>query len=181
MPRELADLGLKTTGDEMDTIARYVEHPYFLRSLTQSEAYPGPKTRDKHKVVQQQQPQQKQVITVQKPELLQVQGVDSRQAYDIPSPQLPPPPRPKGTSANDLYESLDARDQEIRKGRTTLNDATPMSNQLSLILLIFSCCMFSYGEADFSDQCKDYCWYMSRHVPREGEVSTSGHPQTQLV
>ena len=115
MPRELADLGLKTTGDEMDTIARYVEHPYFLRSLTQSGAYPGPKTDKQYVEQRQQQPQQKLKITVQQsPKLLQ--GVDSHQAYDIPNPQLPPPPRPKGTSANDLYESLDVRDQEIRKG-----------------------------------------------------------------
>lgn len=114
MPRELADLGLKTTGDEMDTIARYVQHPYFLRSLTQSGSYPGPKADNQH-VEQQQQPQQKLKITVQKSSRLP-QGVDSRQAYVIPNPQLLPPPRPKGTSANDLYESLDARDQDIRKG-----------------------------------------------------------------
>lgn len=114
LPKELADLGLKTTGDEMDTIARYVEHPYFLRSLTQSGAYPGPKA-DNQSVEQHQQPQQRLKITVQKSSRLS-QGVDSHQAYDIPNPQLPPPPRPKGTSANDLYESLDARDQDIRKG-----------------------------------------------------------------
>lgn len=112
MPRELADLGLKTTGDEMDTIARYVEHPYFLRSLTQSGAYPGPKT-SKQRV--EEHPQQTLKITVQKSSKLP-QGVDSHQAYSIPNPQLPPPPRPKGTSANDHYESLDARDQDIRKG-----------------------------------------------------------------
>jgi hypothetical protein len=121
MPRELADLGLKTTGDEMDTIARYVEHPYFLRSLTQSEAYPGPNT-DKQLVdQQQQQPQQKLKITVQRSSK-PLQGVDSRQAYNIPNPQLPPPPRPKGTSTNDHYESLDARDQDIRKGTYSIRN-----------------------------------------------------------
>ena len=118
MPRELADLGLKTTGDEMDTIARYVEHPYFLRSLTQSGRYPGAKT-DKQPFAQQQQQQQQQQL----PQLMHktrtpkpLKGIDSHQAYAIPTPQLPPPPRPKGTSANDIYESLDARDQDIRKG-----------------------------------------------------------------
>ena len=116
MPRELADLGLKTTGDEMDTVARYVEHPYFLRSLTQPGAYPGPKTYNQRaEQQQQQQPQQRLKITVQKSSK-PLQGVDSHQAYNIPNPQLPPPPRPKGTSANDIYESLDARDQDIRKG-----------------------------------------------------------------
>lgn len=120
MPRELADLGLKTTGDEMDTIARYVEHPYFLRSLTQSGAYSGPSTgKQLVEQQQQQQPQQKLKITVQKSSKL-LQGADSHQAYSIPNPQLPPPPRPKGTSANDLYESLDARDQDIRKGNVII-------------------------------------------------------------
>ena len=29
--------------DEMDTIARTAEHPYYLRSLTQPESFPGPR------------------------------------------------------------------------------------------------------------------------------------------
>ena len=130
MPRELADLGLKTTGDEMDTIARYVEHPYFLRSLTQSGAYSGPNTGKQPVEQQQQQPQQRIKITVQKSSKL-LQGVDSRQSYSIPNPQLPPPPRPKGTSANDLYESLDARDQDIRNGN------------IIIIIIIHSACVCS--------------------------------------
>lgn len=110
MPGELADLGLKTTGDEMDTIARYVEHPYFLRSLTQSGSYPGPKTEAS---VGQVGPQL-QTLLDQKSKM--ISGIDSRQKYDIPNLQLAPPHRPKGNSANDMYESLDARDQDIRKG-----------------------------------------------------------------
>ena len=110
MQRELAELGLKTTGDEMDTIARYVEHPYFLRSLTQSGSYPGPKT----------EPPPTQVAPPEQVNVTQnavmIEGVDSRQAYDIPNPQLPPPPRPRGTSVNDIYESLNTRDTDIRKG-----------------------------------------------------------------
>ena len=110
MPRELADLGLKTTGDEMDTVARYVEHGYYLRSLIQSGAYPGPKGEPVVKPAVQLQQRQ---IAVPRT----TAGVDSRQVYDIPTPRLPPPPKPKGTSANDHYESLDARDQDIRKGK----------------------------------------------------------------
>lgn len=115
-PRELADLGLQTTGDEMDTIARYVEHPYFLRSLTQPGSYPGPPPKTEQTVSRKVPPQQKTVVPQKR---MIIEGVDSRLVYDIPNLQLPPPPRPKGTSANDIYESLDARDQDIRKGQFT--------------------------------------------------------------
>ena len=131
MPRELVDLGLKTTGDEMDTVARYVEHPYFLRSLTQSGAYPGPKTKQVTKA-----PVHQRRITVNR----KIAGIDSRQVYDIPTLRLPPPPRPKGISANDFYESLEARDQDVRKGKMMQVDKKVLS-----IVSIYSCFLsFSY-------------------------------------
>lgn len=144
MPSELADLGLKTTGDEMDTIARYVEHPYFLRSLTQSGSYPGPSTETSAGQVGLQL----QTLLDQKSKM--ISGIDSRQKYDIPNLQLAPPPRPKGNSANDIYESLDARDQDIRKGMyicvygvTVMlkmdNNGLKFRSELIILAVIFLC------------------------------------------
>ena len=101
----LKDLGNKTAGYEMDTIARMAHHGYYLRSLEQSQTHPGlegftqgpaaPPPFPSH-------PPQSTVVT--------------SCPYNIPTPSLPPPPTPKGTTANDYYEALVARDQEIRKG-----------------------------------------------------------------
>lgn len=117
----------------MDTIARYVEHPYYLRSLTQSGAYPGPTAEEAGRQIAPhvQQP----VVAVQNSEM--VGGRDSREAYDIPNPQLPPPPRPRGTSANDLYESLDTRDQAIRKGTCTYITEQSQLTCCHVLLLIY--------------------------------------------
>ena len=89
----MRDLGNKVTGDEMDTIARFVPHNYYLRSLDQ--------------------PEQTQLLPLSQDTRSNPLSVCP---YTLPKPCLPAPPTPKGNSANDFYEALDARDQEIRKG-----------------------------------------------------------------
>ena len=93
----LRDLGQKGSGDEMDTIARYVPHGYYLRSLDQSE--------------------------YQTPLPPSSQGTRATPLPTYPhlsKPHLPAPLIPKGNSANDFYEALDAKDQEIRKGEVKI-------------------------------------------------------------
>ena len=87
----ISELGNQPTGDEMDTIAKTVQHPYYLRSMDQPESYPSEQS------------------TVR-------EESDSRLTYDIPCSNLPLPPLPKGNTAVDFYDALNARDQEIRKG-----------------------------------------------------------------
>ncbi len=104
----LRDLGLKQTGDEMDTISRNPSHSYYLRSL--------------------ERPEQQ----VSLPPFVLSQGsttevtfnlsggarpVTTDCPYALPTLSLPAPPTPKGRSAGDFYEALNARDQEIRKGQ----------------------------------------------------------------
>ena len=85
----------------MDTIARYVTHPYYLRSLHIPEIHPS----------------QGIIINI----LLYViqyyytDTVSSYERYEIPRLSLPCPPTPRGNTATDYWESLDARDTEIRK------------------------------------------------------------------
>ena len=98
----LKELGNKLTGDEMDTIARKADHPYFLRSLLQSEGHDGPSG-----------PLSPPSIA---PSFNQVQLLDSRQLYNIPQPNIPLLPHARGSTAAECYEALDARDQGIRKG-----------------------------------------------------------------
>ena len=92
----LRDLGLKLTGDEMDTIARHAPHNYYLRSLERSE----------------------QLVSL--PTFPQSRGgvvpVVAACPYVLPTLSLHAPPTPKGSSAGDFYEALEARDQEIRRG-----------------------------------------------------------------
>lgn len=95
----LKDLGNKYTGDEMDLIAKTAQHSYYLRSLEQTQYYPRQDGKEPSGLPVPAQ----DVATVVCP-------------YDIPEPHLPAPPTPKGNTAADYYEALNARDQEIRKG-----------------------------------------------------------------
>jgi hypothetical protein len=107
----LKDLGNKCSGDEMDLIAKTAEHGYYLRSLEHAQSYPsgggaGPSgSADAGHAVPDEGDRIKTVITVC--------------PYNIPEPRLPAPPTPRGNAANDYYEALEARDQEIRKGELT--------------------------------------------------------------
>lgn len=99
----LKELGNKVTGDEMDTIARNVDHPYFLRSLMQPDI--------QKESVSGSQTQPHKTSTVLATSLL-----DSHQLYHIPQPDVPLLPHTQGNSTVECYEVLDARDQAIRKG-----------------------------------------------------------------
>ncbi len=95
----ILDLGNKVEGDEMDTIARTANHPFFLRSLMHSDAGSN------------------ELMTpiasaIQPPTTV----VDSRQMYAIPVPGIPLLSHPRGKTAAECYDALDARDQAIRKG-----------------------------------------------------------------
>ena len=125
----LDDLGNKFTGHEMDTIARHVLHGYHLRSLHQPLQSDRPKNPN---------PPEPAPITNPQTSQPHVTAVDC--PYVIPKPHLPPPPTPKGTTANDYYEALDARDQEIRKGE-----------QDPFLMLDIIDCWYRYEEADFID------------------------------
>ena len=98
----LKDLGNKYSGDEMDLIAKTAEHGYYLRSLEQAGSYPsgGGSSSDAGQTALS----------------LPVHAAVTVCPYDIPEPHLPAPPTPRGNTASDYYEALNARDQEIRKG-----------------------------------------------------------------
>ena len=94
----LSELGNKVTGDEMDTIARTADHSYFLRSLMQSDSRGGPTSNTQVHVN------------------AGVQQIDSHQLYNIPIPGVSLLQPPGGNTASEYYDTLNARDQEIRKG-----------------------------------------------------------------
>ena len=102
----VASLGNQINEDAMDTIARNAHHSYYLRSLHQPEAYPGPAGPTAAVSMPRRTPAQRRPSQLPAP------------SYDIPTPILPPPPPPKGDTAGDYYEALHARDLEIRKGQT---------------------------------------------------------------
>ena len=93
--------------EDMDTIARSVAHPYYLRSLHQPEHYPGAGLPDAKAKLQLPPP----------PSIVGVATGTTAQtsSYVLPVPDLPPPPMPRGMSAGDLFQSLDARDEDMRK------------------------------------------------------------------
>lgn len=99
----LKDLGNKVTGNEMDTITKTVQHGYYLRSLDQNLSFSGPDSQRRTPIPPSTLPHTTTTTT-------------TTCLYDIPKPRLPAPPTPRGTSAADYYDALDARDQEIRKG-----------------------------------------------------------------
>lgn len=95
----IQELGNKVVGDEMDTIARTADHPYFLRSLMQSKA--GELTH----------------TSAIQPSVTVGSGLpDSSTLYNIPYPNIPLLPHSRGHTAGECYDALDARDQAIRKG-----------------------------------------------------------------
>ena len=101
----------KDGGEEMDTIARTATHSYYLRSLHKPEGLPGIRGPRSLLEVPQQQEQQQQQRDVGL-------SAEARDYGLLPTPSLPPPPAPQGQSAADLYQSLDARDEEIRKSES---------------------------------------------------------------
>ena len=115
--------------DDMDTIARFAAHPYYLRSLHKPESFAGP--RAPKAVLQVPRLPSKdggaggvsvsKTTVLRKPHPLQV-GAVSRSYGPIPVPSLPPPPMPRGMSAADLYQSLDTRDEEMRKSENWESD-----------------------------------------------------------
>ncbi len=139
-------LGLKVTGDEMDTIARSADHPYFLRSLMQPDTGPSTLT----------QPLATVTSTDTNTSL-----PDSRQLYNIPIPDIPLLPHTRGHTATECYESLDARDQQIRKGSHTVHN--------------YSVVEFKLKESSFfvgpvcvcNVLC---CHYLYRHCEKNGAV-----------
>ena len=102
----LSELGNKVTGDEMDTIARNADHSHFLRSLMQSDSHGGPTSNTQ--VHMNTGVQQRRVM------------IDSHQLYIIPVPDVSLLQPPRGSTASEYYDSLNARDQEIRKGGVKL-------------------------------------------------------------
>jgi len=98
----------------MDIISRHAPHNYYLRSLERSE----------------QQVSLPPFSLAQRPAASSgaefipacpgARGLVAppvyKCPYNLPTLSLPAPPPPKGSSANDYYEALEARDQEIRKG-----------------------------------------------------------------
>ncbi len=95
----IRELGNKVVGNEMDTIARTADHPYFLRSLMQSDAGKS------------------EISTSVQPSIIAGTGLpDSTTLYDIPYPNIPLLPQSRGNTAGECYDALDARDQAIRKG-----------------------------------------------------------------
>ena len=109
--------------DDMDTIARSVSHPYYLRSLHTPDAHSG--TNPPHQTILQvpRLPSKVGRAVVSKPHPLPLVTTENQERGLVvcscytptPRPNLPPPPMPRGTSAGDYYQSLDARDEEIRK------------------------------------------------------------------
>ena len=117
----VASLGNQISEDAMDTIARTANHPYYLRSLHQPEAYPGPVAPTAAVSVPRRLPAQRRQSQLPAP------------SYDIPTPILPPPPPPKGDTAGDYYEALHARDLEIRKGQIQLIKTSPHNETLIIM------------------------------------------------
>ena len=99
----LQERGLRETAEDMDTIARSASHSYYLRSLHKPESIAG--VRGPGAVLEVPQ--------------LPAEGVSAvaRTYLPFPRPSLPPPPMPQGQSSADLYQSLDARDEQIRKSK----------------------------------------------------------------
>ena len=100
----------KETAEDMDTIARSVAHPYYLRSLHKPETVAGIRG-------------PKAVLEV--PQAPTDGGPPhavgmARMYAPIPRPHLPPPPMPQGQSSADLYQSLNTRDEQIRKSNFSL-------------------------------------------------------------
>lgn len=107
-----------STAEEMDTIARFASHTYYLRSLHKSEVVErkGPKA-DLQVPSQESGPSRsRSAATESEPRPPLKVGV-SRSRAPLPVPILPPPPMPRGQSSADLFQSLDARDEEIRKSK----------------------------------------------------------------
>lgn len=99
------------TAEEMDTIARSVTHSYHLRSLHKPEVMAsirGPTADLQVPLNKESGGSESHPLKV---------GVFSKRPAPLPVPILPPPPMPRGQSAADLYQSLDTRDEEIRKSR----------------------------------------------------------------
>ena len=97
----------KEAGEDMDTIARSVSHPYYLRSLHIPETIAG--IRGPKAVMELPQQSAEGVPPA-------VVGV-ARTYAPLPRPDLPPPPMPQGQSSADLYQSLFTRDEQIRKSK----------------------------------------------------------------
>lgn len=97
--------------DDMDTIARSVPHSYYLRSLHQPDAVAwlrGPKATLQLPHTSSEDSNSVSMTTKH------IMGVP-RNYGQLPIPVLPPPPMPRGQSSADLYQSLDTRDEQIRK------------------------------------------------------------------
>ena len=107
--------------DEMDTIARTADHSYYLRSLHKPEMTAG--LRGPKSILQVPRLSSEESGSVSKatdkPHPLHKVGVTPRTYGPLPIPILPPPPMPRGQSAADKYQSLDARDEDIRKSEHT--------------------------------------------------------------
>ena len=119
--------------EEMDTIARSAAHQYYLRSLHKSDAsgsVRGPKA--VLQIPAQQSDDSGSVSKVTgKPRPPVKAGTYSRSYAPRPTPILPPTPMPRGQSAADLFQSLDARDEEMRKSRKSMYDSHLPSSILS--------------------------------------------------
>lgn len=130
----LRDLGNKYTGNEMDTISKNVGHHYYLRSLDEAQSYSGVQGSGQSRALlvyhhQEQTQSYSRVQGSSQSDASPVQlNVTTVCPYVIPMLRLPAPPIPKGNTAADYYEALDARDQEIRKGKSDTSVDWPRSS-----------------------------------------------------
>ena len=113
----LTDKQVGVTTDDMDTIARSVPHSYYLRSLHQPDTVAGihgPKS--SLQLPRTSSDDTNSISMTMKPIKMGV----ARNYGQLPIPVLPPPPMPRGQSSADLYQSLDTRDDQIRKSKKNL-------------------------------------------------------------
>lgn len=115
----------RDAAEDMDTIARSAAHPYYLRSLHKPEFFAGVRGPKAFLQVPHTLPEEGgpngSVSDATEPKSHPPLKVDvSLRSYSpLPAPSLPPPPMPRGYSAADLYQSLDTRDEEIRKSENS--------------------------------------------------------------
>ena len=117
----LKDLGNKFTGDEMDTIARTASHQYYLRSLDQPLHYPGPPGPSDQLPSSPPPPPPLSSLSKKPVPIGNTAPIVTTVCpYVIPKPHLLTTPTPRGNTASDYYDVLDARDADIRKGENVI-------------------------------------------------------------